>query len=90
MAILANSVYAGRHPLGMTAPAIISQEIFERAQRLRSTNKRMHPPRKDTWPLQNLLRCSLSGSRIKGYLPGNGQPASLGVEMLAGEQVAPL
>ncbi len=64
-AILANSVYAGSHPLGMTAPAIVSQEIFERAQLLRSTNKRMHPPRKDTWPLQNLLRCSLCGSTFK-------------------------
>ncbi len=63
--ILANSVYAGRHPLGMTAPAIVSQEIFERAQLLRSTNKRRHPPRKDPWPLQNLLRCSLCGSTFK-------------------------
>lgn len=30
--ILANSVYAARHPLGVTASAIVSQEIFERAQ----------------------------------------------------------
>jgi len=63
--ILANSVYAGRHPLGVTAPAIVSQEIFERAQQLRSTNKRMHPPRKDPWSLQNLLRCSLCGSTFR-------------------------
>ena len=34
-AILANPVYAGSHPLGMAAPAIVSREIFERAQRLR-------------------------------------------------------
>ena len=65
LAILANPVYAGSHPLGMAAPAIVSQEIFERAQRLRSTNKRMHPPRKDPWALQNLLRCSLCGSTFK-------------------------
>ncbi len=64
-AILANPVYAGSHPLGMAAPAIVSQEIFERAQRLRSTNKRMHPPRKDPWALQNLLRCSLCGSTFR-------------------------
>ncbi len=32
----------------------------------------------------------LFGSGIGGYLPGNGQLASLGMEMLAGEHVAPL
>ena len=63
--ILKNEVYAGRHALGMAAPPIISQDIFDRAQSLRSTNRTVHPPRVDPWPLQNRLRCSLCGSRFK-------------------------
>jgi DNA invertase Pin-like site-specific DNA recombinase len=61
--VLKNSVYAGQHKLGMTAPPIISQAIFERAQSLRSTNKTIHPPRVDPWPLQNRLR---SGAMQRG------------------------
>ena len=68
--VLKNSVYAGQHKLGMTAPPIISQAIFERAQSLRSTNKTIHPPNKtihpprvDPWPLQNRLR---SGAMQRG------------------------
>ena len=63
--ILQNTVYTGRHALGLVAPSIISQDIFDRAQALRSTNKTVHPPRVDPWPLQNRLRCSLCGSRFK-------------------------
>ncbi|MEE8159847.1 MAG: recombinase family protein [Dehalococcoidia bacterium] len=66
-AVLKNSVYAGQHKLGMTAPPIVSQSIFERAQSLRSTNKTIHPPRVDPWPLQNRLRCGWCGGRFRCF-----------------------
>ena len=65
--ILINKVYAGRHALGMTAPPIISQATFDRAQTLRSANVGFHPPRKDPWPLQNRLRCRLCGSHFRCF-----------------------
>ena len=66
-AILKNSVYAGQHELGMTAPPIVSQAIFDRAQSIRSTNKTVHPPRVDPWPLQNRLRCTWCGGRFRCF-----------------------
>ena len=71
--ILTNEVYSGRHALGMTAPPIITQAIFDRAQSLRSTNRSVHPPRVDAWPLQNRLRCSVCGSRFKCTYGRNGR-----------------
>ncbi len=53
--ILTDGTYTGRHKLGIPAPVIIEEDQFEKAQKLRSTNKRLHPPRKDPWPLQNRL-----------------------------------
>lgn len=63
--ILRDEIYIGRHRLGITAPQLISEETFHRAQKLRSVNKRFHPPRKDPWPLQNRLRCSECGSTFR-------------------------
>jgi site-specific DNA recombinase len=60
--VLKDEVYTGRHRLGISAPPFVDEEVFNRAQKLRSTNKRLHPPRKDPWPLQNRLRCSECGS----------------------------
>ena len=71
--ILTNGVYSGRHALGMTAPPVVSQAIFDRAQTLRSTNRTVHPPRVDAWPLQNRLRCSICGSRFKCAYGRNGR-----------------
>jgi site-specific DNA recombinase len=65
--ILKNGVYAGTHALGMTAPPIVSQQVFDRAQVLRSSNRSVHPPRVDPWPLQNRLRCSWCGARFRCY-----------------------
>ena len=63
--LLANEVYTGRHALGIEAPLIISTEVFDRAQTLRRSNHGLHPPRKDTWPLQNRLKCCLCGSTVR-------------------------
>ena len=49
----------GSRPLGPTSGS--------ETQTLRSTNKTIHPPRVDPWPLQNLLRCSLCGGRFRCY-----------------------
>ena len=63
--ILSDGTYIGQHRLGIAAPCIIVDDLFDKAQRLRRTNKRLHPPRKDPWPLQNRLRCTVCGSTFK-------------------------
>ena len=63
--ILADPIYIGRHRLGISAPAIIDKDVFDRAQRHRATNRHMHPPRKDPWPLQGRLRCSECGTTLR-------------------------
>ncbi len=63
--ILADPIYIGRHRLGISAPAIIEKDMFDRAQRLRATNRHMHPARKDPWPLQGRLRCSECGTTLR-------------------------
>ena len=63
--VLSDEVYIGRHRLGIDVPPIVDEEVFHRAQRLRRTNKHLHPPRKDKWPLQNRLRCSECGSTFR-------------------------
>ena len=63
--VLVNPVYAGQHLLGMSAPPIVTQETFDRAQLLRTQNKSLHPPRKNPWPLQNRVRCAVCGSKLK-------------------------
>ncbi len=63
--ILADPIYIGRHRLGISAPAIIDKDVFDRAQRHRATNSHMHPARKDPWPLQGRLRCSECGTTLR-------------------------
>ena len=63
--ILANPIYLGRHRLGISAPAIIDRDVFDRAQRHRATNRHVHPARKDPWPLQGRLRCSECGTTVR-------------------------
>ena len=63
--ILADPTYIGRHRLGISSPAIIDNDVFDRAQRLRATNKHVHPARKDLWPLQGRLRCSECGTTVR-------------------------
>ncbi len=65
--VLSNRVYTGLHSLGIPAPEIVSQPIFDRAQYLRSANAGFHPPRKDPWPLQNRLLCRLCGSHFRCF-----------------------
>ena len=65
--ILMNEVYAGRHRLGIPAPAIVSPDMFARAKALRASNKTFHPARKDPWPLQNRLRCRMCGSHFRCF-----------------------
>ena len=65
--ILKNRVYAGTHALGIIAPPVVPQEVFDRAQAVRSANRTVHPPRVDPWPLQNRLRCSWCGGRFRCY-----------------------
>ncbi|MCI0879230.1 MAG: recombinase family protein, partial [Chloroflexi bacterium] len=67
MGILGNKVYTGKHALGITVPSIVSQDTFDRAQYLRSANTGFHPPRKDSWPLQNRLRCRECGSPFRCF-----------------------
>ncbi len=62
--LISDSTYVGRHPLGVKANPIIEEE-FERAQRLRKSNKHLHPPRKDPWPLQGRFKCSVCGSSLQ-------------------------
>ena len=63
--ILSNSTYIGRHPLGVTSAAIIDESVFNTAQVFRKSNKQLHPPRKDPWPLQGRLKCSNCGSTLQ-------------------------
>jgi AcrR family transcriptional regulator len=63
--ILADPTYVGRHPLGVAAPAIVEQSVYERAQTLRKANKQLHPPRKDPWPMQGRLKCATCGSTLQ-------------------------
>lgn len=63
--ILSDTTYTGRHPLGVKTQAIIDDEVFERAQRLRASNKHLHPPRKDPWPLQGRFKCAICGSLLQ-------------------------
>ena len=63
--ILADPIYIGRHRLGISAPALIGTDVFDRAQQLRATNRHMHPARKDPWPLQGRLRCSECGTTMR-------------------------
>ncbi len=63
--VLVDPTYVGRHPLGVVAPAIIEQSVYDRAQRLRKANKRLHPPRKDPWPMQGRLKCVSCGSTLQ-------------------------
>ena len=63
--ILSNATYIGLHPLGVEAPPIIEQSVFDRAQTLRRSNKQLHPPRKDPWPMQGRLKCATCGSTLQ-------------------------
>jgi len=66
-AILKNPIYAGKHALGMRAPPIVTQAVFDRAQAVWKSNRTVHPPRVDPWPLQNLLRCAYCGDRFRSW-----------------------
>ncbi|MCH9009614.1 MAG: recombinase family protein [Chloroflexi bacterium] len=63
--LISDPTYVGRHRLGVKANAIIEDEVFERAQKLRKSNKHLHPPRKDPWPLQGRFKCSVCGSSLQ-------------------------
>ena len=63
--ILSNPTYIGKHPLGVTAPAIIDESVFDRAQALRKSNRQLHPPRKDPWALQGRIKCTNCGSTLQ-------------------------
>ncbi|MCI0791278.1 MAG: recombinase zinc beta ribbon domain-containing protein, partial [Chloroflexi bacterium] len=63
--LLSDTTYVGRHRLGVKTDPIIEEEVFKRAQGLRKSNKHLHPPRKDPWPLQGRFRCSVCGSSLQ-------------------------
>ena len=63
--ILADAIYIGLHRLGISAPAVIDEDVFDRARQHRATNKHVHPARKDCWPLQGRLRCSECGTTVR-------------------------
>ena len=62
--ILKDTVYVGRHRIGISSPAIIDKAVFDRAQTVRAKNTRLHPPRKDRWPLQGRIRCAECGTML--------------------------
>lgn len=63
--VLSDTTYVGRHALGVKATAIVEDDVFERAQALRKSNKHLHPPRRDPWPLQGRLKCAVCGSSLQ-------------------------
>jgi site-specific DNA recombinase len=64
--ILSDTVYIGRHKLGVAvSEPIINEDTFESVQKLRSSNRHFHSPTKRLWPLQGRIRCANCGSNLQ-------------------------
>jgi site-specific DNA recombinase len=70
--VLSDPTYLGEHPTGVTAPAIIDEALWTRAQARAKENRHLRPTRSRVlWPLQG-MKCGVCGSRI-GVDSGGGR-----------------